>query len=95
MTTLAVFVLASYGATAILAWGKVLDPIRPAAAFFHCPQCVGFWVGVAFGALGFEELLASEHPAFRLYLLGVLASGASFVISSSFDDDGIRISHRQ
>ena len=95
MTELLVFVLASYGATAILAWGKVLDPFRPAAAFFHCPQCLGFWVGVALGVVGFDGLLADDHWAVRLYLLGVLASGTSFMLSSCFDDDGFRISGRR
>ena len=46
------FVLASYGLTFILVYGKIFEDIRPEKDYtkkwntlFHCPLCVGFWVG--------------------------------------------------
>lgn len=92
MTELVVFVLASYGATAILAWGRIFDSIRPEEKFFHCPQCLGWWVGLAFALLGFDGLLSEgTSPPMRAFLLACLASGTSYILGVVFDDDGIRV----
>jgi len=40
---LLVFILACYGLTNILTYGKIFDKIRPKEHFFHCSMCVGFW----------------------------------------------------
>ena len=46
------FVLASYGLTFILVYGKIFEDLRPPKNYskkwntlFHCPLCIGFWVG--------------------------------------------------
>ena len=46
------FILACYGMTFILVYGKIFEDLRPKKDYtkkwntlFHCPLCVGFWVG--------------------------------------------------
>ena len=46
------FVLASYGLTFILVYGKIFEDLRPPKDYskkwntlWHCPLCIGFWVG--------------------------------------------------
>ncbi len=59
MTRLLVFILAVYGAAAAITTLRVGEPLRwlasklwpkrlaeEATYFFHCPACVGFWLGL-------------------------------------------------
>ena len=46
------FILAAYGMTFIIVYGKIFEDIRPNKDYtkkwntlFHCPLCMGFWVG--------------------------------------------------
>ena len=46
------FILCAYGLTQILVYGSIFDKIRPKKTWlngfgelFHCPMCMGFWVG--------------------------------------------------
>ncbi len=46
--------MASIGLTAILSYSSIADKVKAAlsldkVAFFYCPQCIGFWVGLAAG----------------------------------------------
>ena len=51
------FILTAYGLTQILVYSRLFEKIRPAAYFFNCPMCVGFWVGVVLMILNpFTEL---------------------------------------
>ena len=54
------FVLASYGLTFILVYGKIFEDLRPPKDYskkwntlFHCPLCIGFWVGCFLFVVGF------------------------------------------
>ena len=86
------FALASYGMTQILCYGKVFDFMRPDYYFFHCPMCIGFWVGVfLWGVNNFTELFMFEVNLANLLLCGWLSSGTSYILCQVFDDDGIKI----
>ena len=90
------FVLAAYGLTQILVYGKLFDKARPnkeiLKGFFHCPMCMGFWVGVfLFGINGFTELFTFEYTLANLFILGWLSSGTSYVLNMVFGDCGIKI----
>jgi hypothetical protein len=80
---LLVFILASYGMTMILVYGKIFDPIRPKHHFFKCPLCVGFWVGA------FNWFLLS--PCINAFAASCIGAGTSYFLSRLVDDDGILI----
>ena len=55
-----VFILCAYGLTQILVFSSIFEPYRPSHHFFHCPMCIGFWVGVLLVLLNpFTELFIS------------------------------------
>ena len=90
------FVFASYGLTQILVYGFIFDSIRPnekvLKGFFHCPMCVGFWVGMfLFGINAFTELFTFEYNIANLLILSWLSSGTSYVLNMIFGDCGIKI----
>ena len=66
-----VFILCAYGLTQILVFSSIFEPYRPSHHFFHCPMCVGFWVGVLlFGINGWTELFTYEYNLVNLLILG-------------------------
>ena len=74
------FILCAYGLTQILAFSKILEPIRPKHHFFHCPMCVGFWVGVFLWAISpFTQLFIFDSSIVTALILGCLSSGTSYV----------------
>tara|TARA_R110000824_G_scaffold225727_3_gene413431 strand:- start:33 stop:329 length:297 start_codon:yes stop_codon:yes gene_type:complete len=90
------FVLAAYGLTQILVYGSILNKIRPAGGFFgelfHCPMCLGFWVGVSlYGFSFYTELFTFELNWANPILLGSLSSGTSYALSMIFGDEGINV----
>jgi hypothetical protein len=86
------FALASYGLTQILVYGKIFTPIRPRHHFFHCPMCIGFWVGVLLWATNpFTELFSFDYSIFTSFLLGCVSSGTSYILNMVFGDEGINI----
>ena len=92
------FILCAFGMTQIIVYGKLFDPIRPACdkylGFFHCPMCVGFWVGAFLcGINTYTELFIFEINVTNIFLLGCLSSGTSYILSTLFDDWGIRSEH--
>jgi len=94
------FVLASYGLTQALVYGKIFDSIRPTEGrlgeLFQCPMCLGFWIGaLLFGINGCTELFTFEYSIANLFILGWLSSGTSYVLNMIFCDDGIQIGARQ
>ena len=85
------FILCAYGLTFILAYGSIFDKIRPNYKFFHCPLCIGFWVGVfLFGINSYTELFTFDYNIINALLLGGLSSGTSYFLSMIIGDKGIR-----
>jgi len=90
------FVLSCYGLTQVLAYGSIFNKIRPANGFFgelfHCPMCLGFWIGVFVYAISFyTELFTFELNWANPLLLGSLSSGTSYALSMLFGDEGINV----
>jgi len=86
------FVLAAYGMTQLLCFGTIFNKIRPKHHFFHCPMCVGFWVGVFLcGINGWTELFTFEHAFANYFILGCLSSGTSYIFNMMFGDRGLNI----
>ena len=93
MLGLLYFILCAFGLTSILVYGKILDRIRPEHCFFHCPACMGFWVGVfLFCINGTTELFTFDYNLMNALLLGWLSSGTSYVLSMLFNDNGLNVS---
>ena len=85
------FVLAAYGITQILVFSRVLDKVRPSSIFFHCPMCVGFWVGVLLLLLNsFTELFTFDVSLINAVLLGCLSSGTSYALCMLISDGGFQ-----
>ena len=92
MLGLLYFVLCSFGLTSILVYGKIFDRVRPKNCFFHCPACMGFWVGVfLFCINGYTELFTFDYNLINALLLGWLSSGTSYVLSTLFNDNGLKV----
>jgi len=90
------FVLSCYGLTQILVYGSIFKKIRPTEGFFgelfHCPMCLGFWIGVFVYAISFNtELFTFELNWANPLLLGSLSSGTSYALSMLFGDEGINV----
>jgi len=92
MLGLLYFILCSFGLTSIIVYGKIFDRIRPKYCFFHCPACMGFWVGVfLFCVNGYTELFTFDYNLINALLLGWLSSGTSYVLSTLFNDNGLKV----
>ena len=93
------FILAAYGLTQIIVYGSIFNKIRPPkdwlkgfGELFHCPMCMGFWVGVFLcGINDCTELFTFEHTLVNYFILGCLSSGTSYVLNMAFGDCGIKI----
>lgn len=77
------FLLASYGMTMILVYGKIFDSVRPNHHFFNCCLCMGFWVGIINSFL--------LPLKFNFFVAGCISAGTSYLLSRLVDDDGIII----
>jgi hypothetical protein len=89
---LIIFILASYGLTLVVCYGKIFDRIRPSYKFFHCPMCMGFWCGLVVYILGrWSELLNFDWSVSTALLLGWLSSGTSYALAMLVGDEGLRI----
>lgn len=87
---LALFLLASAGATSIITRSYLFKPFRSwlDCKFIHCPQCVGFWVGAASSDFYPWQVLSWFHYA-------CAASLVSFILVQLVGDDGLRIDRGQ
>jgi len=86
------FVFVAYGLTQLLVYGSIFNSLRPSHHFFHCPMCLGFWVGIFLWALNnFTELFSFDYSPVTAFLLGCLSSGTSYALNVVFGDDGINI----
>jgi len=90
------FILCAYGLTQILAYGSVFEKIRPKHHFFHCPMCLGFWVGVFLvGINRYTELFIFDNNIINYFLLGCLSSGTSYILCTLFGDNGVKHEYRK
>ena len=95
------FILAAYGLTQILVVGSIFNKIRPSresckglGKLFHCPMCMGFWVGVfLFGINGSTELFTFEYNIVNALVLGWLSSGTTYLIGVLVNDFGFKVTH--
>jgi hypothetical protein len=86
------FILSAYGLTQILVYGTIFKPIRPSHHFFHCPMCIGFWVGIFLWAMNnYTELFSFDYSFFTALLMGCLSSGTSYILNMVFGDEGINV----
>ena len=96
------FVLIAYGLTQILVYGSIFNKIRPSkewlngfGVLFHCPMCLGFWVGMfLFGINKWTELFTYDYNLINLILLGCLSSGTSYILCVVIGDEGVKNEHR-
>ena len=90
------FILCSYGLTFLLAYGSIFNFIRPTKGklgdLFHCPLCLGFWIGIFLWAMnGQTELFSFDVSAINFFFLGWLSSGTSYILNMIFGDQGIKV----
>ena len=93
------FVLAAYGLTQIIVYGKLFRGFRPTEGklgeLFRCPMCVGFHVGWFLMLLSpFTELFNFDITVVNFFILGWLSSGTSYVLNMVFGDKGIKYEHK-
>ncbi len=97
------FVLSAYGLTQILVYASIFNWVRPPkeamhgfGELFHCPMCMGFWVGVLLWGINCEtELFNFEYNWSNPFILGWLSSGTSYVLNMVFGDCGIKIEKKE
>ena len=81
MLDLLLFCLVAFGISNIITISKIGERWRGYAGkahpklgeLFHCPMCMGFWVGLVLGALWIS-------PTNSIFLDGILGSTASWLI---------------
>ena len=93
------FVLAAYGLTQTVVYGKIFNSVRPTQGklgeLFSCPMCVGFHVGWFLMLLSpFTELFNFDITVANFFILGCLSSGTSYVLNMIFGDEGIKHEHK-
>ena len=96
---LVTFILAAYGLTQMIVYGKIFNKIRPVKGrlgeLFKCPMCMGFHVGWLLMLLSpFTELFIFEVSVVNFFLLGGVSSGTSYILTMIFGDEGIKHEHK-
>ena len=102
ISSLVYFALCCYGMTQILVYGTIFKNFRPDRStwgglgdLFHCPMCMGFWVGVFVVFLNpFTELFTFDVSLVNAFLLGCLSSGTSYALCMLISDGGFQYEHR-
>ena len=77
------FILACYGMTMIILYGKIFDKIRPDWELLKCSLCTGFWVGT------FNSFMVDIHLNF--FVCGCISAGTTYILDKIIDDYGIII----
>ena len=93
------FILCAYGLTQILVYGSIFDKIRPPKTWlnglgelFHCPMCMGFWVGAFLFCISrYTELFTFERSITNFFICGWVSSGTSYIMNILFCDNGIQM----
>ena len=96
------FILTAYGLTQILIFGSIFNKIRPSknwlngfGKLFHCPMCMGFWVGILlFGINGWTELFTFEYNLAIALILGWLSSGTCYLVGVFVNDFGFKVTYK-
>ena len=93
------FMLAAFGLTQILVYGKIFSSLRPKKGklgeLANCAMCVGFHVGWILMLLSpFTELFSFDVTVFNFFLLGGISSGTSYILTMLFGDDGVKHEHK-
>ena len=99
MREIILFILACYGLTQILCYGKIFDKWRPKSGklgeLFSCSMCMGFWSGIFFGVIDhFTRLLSLSTNIVDIFILACISSGTSYILDKIVGDDGIRLEKR-
>ena len=102
ISSLVCFILCCYGMTQILVYGSIFKNHRPASAswaglgeIFHCPMCMGFWVGLFVASLNpFTGLFTFDVSLVSTFLLGCLSSGTSYALCVLISDGGFQHEYR-
>lgn len=86
------FILAAYGITQLLVYGRIFNRIRPSGYFWSCPMCVGFWVGIFLCVINpWTELINIELSIVNGLICGGISSGTSYILNMIFGDAGIKL----
>jgi len=93
------FILAAYGLTQMLVYGKIFNRVRPSKGILgelvSCPMCMGFHVGWFLMLLSpFTELFNFDISVVNFFVLGWLSSGTSYILNMIFGDEGIKHEHK-
>jgi len=89
------FILIAFGMTQILVYGAIFNKIRPSYHFFHCPMCVGWWVGLFLWAINpYTELITFDYSIITGFMLACLSSGTSYLLNMIVGDNGINLNTR-
>jgi len=92
---LLLFMLAAYGLTQIIVYGRIFDKIRPSYHFFNCSMCIGWWVGLFLWAINpYTELFTFEYSIATAFVMACISSGTSYVLNMVFNDKGINLISR-
>ncbi len=91
------FVLASFGLTQILAYGTILDSIRPTKGklgeLFKCSMCLGFHSGwVMFLLFWNSGVFLFPNIIIGAAVMSFISSGTSYVLDKVVSDNGVEIS---
>jgi len=87
------FCIASYGLTTLLCYSRIFNLIRPSYYFFHCPMCVGFWVGILFTLISpLTDIFNINFNFYNLLISGCISSGVSYFFGMIINDEGVKIS---
>ena len=93
------FVLTAYGLTFLIVYANLFDGIRPSkeslrgyGKLFHCPLCMGVWVGwFLFVIITWTELFTFDYTIANFFICGWLSAGTSYILSMVVGDEGIKI----
>ena len=96
------FIFAAYGLTQILVYGSIFNKIRPKkywlngfGKLFHCPMCMGFWVGTfLFGINKWTELFTFDYTLANAFILGWLSSGTCYLLGVLVNDFGFKLTFK-
>jgi len=93
------FILCSYGMTFILIYGSIFNKVRPTKGklgeLFHCPLCLGFWVGIILWAMNARTgLFSFDNSLVTAFLCGCLSAGTSYFFSMLLKDFGLNLNVR-